>query len=180
MTPNSSSESQLSPHGEARRQAALARAAAQQGRQTLSDRAAASLKEARARRRWSLERLASECAAIGATWLTEAVLKNIESGRPGRQNTRRREITLDEISALAFALNVAPLHLLLGVEDGDEPEKEIWITPDLAVSPDLAREWWRGRARREVLVPMGIDPRLYESFVPASEYGQKEKEHGEH
>jgi hypothetical protein len=69
--------------------------------------------------------------------------------------------------------HVPPIHVMFGLDD----EHDIWVTPDRAYSADLVREWWRGRARLPVLTLMDIDPRLYESFVPASEYGQKEADH---
>jgi transcriptional regulator with XRE-family HTH domain len=107
-------------------------------RWTLSDNAGANVRYLRQGRGMTCPQLAARCQAAGATGMTATVLYDIEAGRRGR---RRRQVTLDELSVLAHALDVAPVHLILGVDD----DCNVDITPDLTVSAGLARAWWRGQ-----------------------------------
>jgi len=72
---------------------------------TLSDDVARSVRAARKRRGWSSADLAARCAALGASDLTENVIENIES-RSARASKRPRSVTVDELFALADALQV--------------------------------------------------------------------------
>jgi transcriptional regulator with XRE-family HTH domain len=71
------------------------------------------VRELRHKRGWSAQDLANRCAEIGAADMTSAVLANIETGRrhPGT-GIRRREVTVEELLALARALDVLPSDLL--------------------------------------------------------------------
>jgi len=118
------------------------------------------LKESRRRHGWTAKQLAEQCAKAGATYLTAAVLANIESGRPDLNGKRRRDITVDELLLLAFILDVAPLYLL-GLPASTAGTTAVEITPNRAVSdPDELLRWLRG----DQALP-GTDARLYYSVA---------------
>jgi transcriptional regulator with XRE-family HTH domain len=99
------------------------------------------IKKLRLRRGFTTaEALAQRCVAIGAPNLTTAVLMNIESGRKGRDKRRRRAVDVDELVALAHALNVSPLSLLLP-EDGTA---EYHINPQVTASAEKVCRWLIG------------------------------------
>lgn len=78
---------------------------------TISDAIAANIRKARHRRGWNTAALAARCAEVGAGWLTDGVLRNIEHGRP-RDGKRTRDITADEVVALAYAFGMPPAALM--------------------------------------------------------------------
>src|SRR5579871_5465845 len=102
---------------------------------SFSDAVIERVKQARKRRGWTLATFAERCAATGAPQFTRATLANIETGR------RSRGITVDEIVALAFALDLSPLHLM-GLPDSAAPGTAVAIN-DLHRSddPDALRRW---------------------------------------
>lgn len=113
--------------------------------------------QVRRRRGWSTTRLAQKCAEVGMPGLNRAVLANLQSGR-------RTFVTVDEVLALAFVLNVAPVHLLVPIEQtADHQRYRVTATRDLPLA--AAREWVRGRC-----CPPGRDPRSYYSEVPPGEW----------
>ncbi|MGE0298342.1 hypothetical protein [Pseudonocardia sp.] len=64
------------------------------------------------------EQLADRCKELGYPSLTYGVIGSIETGRPAQKGGPRvREISLDEWSALARALDVPPPFLLSPVDD---------------------------------------------------------------
>jgi hypothetical protein len=78
------------------------------------------------------QQLCDRCAALGAPGITTNVLANIE--------TRRRDVSVDELLVLALALDVAPMHLL--APDG---AVRLAITPTASVTEsDELRRWLRG------------------------------------
>jgi transcriptional regulator with XRE-family HTH domain len=104
-----------------------------------SDIAARRIREERRRRGWRVTDLAARCKKAGAVKLTAAVITNLETRRrPGR------EITAEELLALAWVLGVPPVHLLSPL-DGTEklrvvPGEELdalgapaWLAGDDAV-----------------------------------------------
>ena len=106
------------------------------------------VREVRKRRGWTMAQLAERCAAIGAPQITENALENLEYGRRGT----RRAVTVDDLFALAVALDIAPVHLL--------------VTPDEDETSARRRAWVRG------LDALDGDPRLYFSQVPHAEFRQ--------
>lgn len=121
---------------------------------TASDAVAGRLKEARSRRGWTAKQLAEQCAAHGLPRLTHAVLNNIESGRPDAEGRRRRDISVDELLALAFILDVAPAHLL-GIPEG--ARTAVAVVPGCKVSDNAELQQW---VRGEQPLP-GMDERRY-------------------
>lgn len=118
------------------------------------------LKEARRRRGWTAKQLADQCAKAGATYLTAAVLANIESGRPDLNGKRRRDITVDELLLMAFVLDVAPIYLM-GLPASTAGASAVEVTPNRSVGdPDELLRWLRG----DQALP-GTDARLYYSVA---------------
>jgi transcriptional regulator with XRE-family HTH domain len=116
----------------------------------------------RKRRGWSLADLAVGCAEIDPDrkW-TENTIENIEGGRR-RGGGHRRAVTVDELLTLAAALNVAPLHLLVPIDDF---AKSYQITSALSARADVVRHWIRGA------LPLGnADPREFFGEVPRTEH----------
>ncbi len=111
-----------------------------------SDRVAENVKRVRRARGWSAQRLAEECATLGAPELSAAVIANIETGRRDpATGQRRRDITVDEWLVFAAALNVSPADLLLhaeGQELLDPPSVD--VTEQLSVNIFELAEWIRG------------------------------------
>ncbi len=82
-----------------------------------SDVIASRVRQLRDERGWSARRLAEECAKVGAPELTPSAIANIESGRRGDEGERRRQVTAEELIALAIALDVSPAHLLAPADE---------------------------------------------------------------
>lgn len=119
---------------------------------TASDVAARRIHEARKKRGWTVRELAAACEKAGAAKITPAVITNLENRhrRPGR------EISADELLALAWVLGVPPLQLLAPIGDGETlqvvPGEDKgsfdavgWLTDDDVALPSI----WRSRAPSE-------------------------------
>lgn len=91
--------------------------------------------------------------------LNRSVIANIES-------QRRKYVTVDELCCLAYALDVAPVHLMVPMDDDPAIDHDLYAaTPDRMMPLRNARQWVRGE-----WVPPGRDPRLYFANVPADEF----------
>lgn len=113
----------------------------------------------RKRQGWSADDLATECKALGMPSLNRSVIANIES-------MRRKYVTVDELCCLAYALDVAPVHLLVPMDEEEGVELDLFeATPDRFLPVRQARKWVRGE-----WVPPGRDPRFYFANVPAEEF----------
>jgi transcriptional regulator with XRE-family HTH domain len=110
-------------------------------------------------RGWSVTELARRCDEAGLHRLTAQVLYKLLSQRasPGRVP---RPISIDELLILAYVLDVAPVHLIAGLDD-DTP---LPVSPDWTVSAYGARQWIRGLAPVE-----GADKKRYLANVPPGE-----------
>jgi transcriptional regulator with XRE-family HTH domain len=132
---------------------------------TVSDITAARVREVRKRRGWQPADLAARCAELGAPHLTENVIENIES-RSARASKRPRAVTVDELLALAGALNVAPVHLLVPPDDTDAAYS---VTATVTEQAADVRGWIRGEQ------PLGAaDPRPYYAESDRASYYQTE------
>jgi transcriptional regulator with XRE-family HTH domain len=80
----------------------------------------------------SQQRLAERCAELGASHLTRDVILNIEN--------RRRAVDVDDMWAIAAALNVPPNVLMLPLGD----EQRVQIAPAVTIHPHLALDWAEG------------------------------------
>lgn len=128
---------------------------------TPSDVAGKRVREVRRRHGWTAAQLAERCAEIGAPEITSSVVTDLETGRRDKATgRRRRSITVDELLVLACALDVAPVHLLVPLEEG-----KYWITPRRIDKAGIVRQWIRGR---EPLARMSR--RFYFTEVPDREW----------
>ena len=99
---------------------------------TASDIAARRIRETRQKRGWRVKDLADACKKAGAAKITPAVITNLETRRrPGR------EITAEELLALAWVLEVPPVQLLSPL-DGTEA---LEIVPGEDRDPVDAAAW---------------------------------------
>ena len=107
--------------------------------------------------------LADRCAQLGAPWLTAQALYKLEGQRDSATRKPRR-VTVDELLVLACALDIAPVHLLTGLDDL-EPYP---VTPSLSVRGVVARRWIRGWPQSMGL-PGVTNQKRYLAQTPASE-----------
>lgn len=78
------------------------------------------------------------------------------------ENGKRQNVTVVELLALARVLDVAPINLLVPLENVD-----FQVTPNEAVSTTSARDWIRG------FIPLpGTDRRIFRSEIPLDELGE--------
>ncbi|GAB2836354.1 hypothetical protein GCM10027176_45870 [Actinoallomurus bryophytorum] len=103
----------------------------------VSEIVAVRVKEVRNKRGMKARDLATRCAELGMPHLSAATLSNIETGRP-KDGQRTRDVTVDELVVLALALNVAPVHLLVPIDDDNTGY------PATNVRAGRTREWIRG------------------------------------
>jgi transcriptional regulator with XRE-family HTH domain len=97
-----------------------------------SDIAALRIREARTKRGWRVKDLAEQCQKAGVPQITAPVITNLETRRrPGR------EITAEELLALAWVLEVAPLQLLSPLDDGEV----LQVVPGQEMGPLEAAAW---------------------------------------
>lgn len=113
------------------------------------------VKELRRKRGLTAQQLAERMTKAGVPWEAGVVTK-LETGR-------RKSISVAELLALAYVLDVALVHLIVSADDdGGAPYA---MTPTLSVRAAQARRWIRGQD------PLpGQDPRLYFSEVPPGEF----------
>ena len=128
---------------------------------TPSDVVAARVREVRKKRGMTVADLAARCADMGAPELTAQALYKLESRRPGK--LRPRPVTVDELLTLAVALNVAPVHLLVPIDD---PRALYPVVGGVLVDRFGARAWIRGIGP----IDPDADPREFDAEVPRGEF----------
>jgi hypothetical protein len=105
----------------------------------------------------TVAQLAARCAEAGMPRLTAQTLYKLEGQRTSRAP---RPVSVDELLVLAYVLDIAPVHLIAGLDD----DATVPVSPDWSVSAPGARLWIRG------LAPLSdTDRKRYEANVPASE-----------
>jgi transcriptional regulator with XRE-family HTH domain len=97
-----------------------------------SDIAGRRIREARKRRGWTVRDLAGKCAEAGVPRITAPVITNLETRRRAG-----REVSAEELVALAWVLEVPPVQLLSPL-DGDEV---LEIVPGEDKDPVAAAAW---------------------------------------
>lgn len=113
------------------------------------------IKELRKARGWSAQTLADAMTKAGVPW-DRSVVANFESGR-------RASVSLEEVFALAYVLDVAPVNLMTSTDLGAPP---CGVVEGVVASADDVREWIRGRK------PLGgQDVDTYFSKVAGSDFG---------
>lgn len=105
---------------------------------SVGDIVARQIRRYRLEKGWSIRELAEACAKSGATQLTQSSLANIERGVKEFAQRKGREVSVDELVALAVVLGVPPLALLLPISDDN---KRIG-TETVAVTPSLDASWY--------------------------------------
>lgn len=132
---------------------------------TPSRQVARRMREVRNDRGWTAERLAEAMRKVGIPW-ERAVVTKLETGR-------RAIVSVDEVLALAYVLDVAPVHMLTptwsspGMAGEGEPtdDAEYRVTGTVSAPVHRVRAWIRG-AR-----PLpGTDPRRYLTEIPRQEW----------
>jgi hypothetical protein len=83
---------------------------------------AARTRAIRKSRGWSANRLATEMAKAGVAW-DRSIQANLE-------NDRRASVSVEEWLALAFVLDVPPIHLLVPPEEGSGHAFTVTVPPD--------------------------------------------------
>lgn len=138
-----------------------------------SDVVASRVQELRKRLGLTAKQLAERCGLMGAPGMTASVIANIESGRRDASGQRRRQITLEEWLILAQALHVAPIHLLVPVDDEraryaltpEEPQPTHGLRRE---SAGQVRAWIKGEK------PLRFtNERVYGAEAPASEWASR-------
>jgi transcriptional regulator with XRE-family HTH domain len=114
------------------------------------------VKTLRKRNGWSAQRLGEELTRYGVKW-DRSIVANFESGR-------RASVSVVEWLALAYVLDVAPIHLLVPI-DAEGGELYRVVPEELDRPVYRVRDWIRGQ------MPVGKqDKRRYYSEVPANEH----------
>lgn len=91
---------------------------------------------------------------VGVSW-DRSIVANLENGR-------RASVSVEELLALAYVLNVAPIHLL--VPSGDQSEPYVYLPNGWAANREVVRAWIAGRR------PMhGQDFNRFVAAVPATD-----------
>jgi transcriptional regulator with XRE-family HTH domain len=132
---------------------------------TPSDVVAGRVRDIRHKRGLTVAQLAARLADRGMPGLTEQALYNLEAGRPDRRGLRRRAVSVDELLALAYALEVSPLDLLVPIDD------EQTISVPGTGHGEWPREQVRDWVRAWAPLP-GIDERLFYAELPPEEWRQ--------
>ncbi len=113
------------------------------------------LAQVRGRKRWSQEELARRTKDIGSPISRETIAK-IESG-----GQRARNVKLEEVLALSYALGVPPLHMFVPFEaDG----RLRIVSRRRSVSTIIARRWLRAQDTLD-----DEDPAFFFSELPIDE-----------
>jgi len=111
----------------------------------------ARVRELRTRKGWTGAELGKRMTARGIRW-DRSIVANLENGR-------RATVSVSELLALARVFDVAPLHLLVPVQ-----ERAFRVTEDEVYSTERVRAWIRGQT------PLpGTDERMFRSEVPLDE-----------
>jgi transcriptional regulator with XRE-family HTH domain len=110
----------------------------------------ARMRELRDGRGWSAQRLADELAQVGIKW-DRSIVANLESGR-------RASVSVEELLALAYVFGVAPVHLLVPVDERPYP-----IVPTDEYPTSRVRAWVRGEQSLK-------GERTYDTEVPPDEW----------
>lgn len=132
----------------------------------LSDVVADRVRTYRDRRGISREELAKRCAKLGVP-LTPAAITNIETGRRNPETgIRRREVSIDELVALAKALGLPPILLIYPLGEAELCE----VLPGRELGTWQAVKWFMGEE------PMGTRaPDDGKWYVTSSDWDDWEK-----
>lgn len=106
----------------------------------------------RQRKGLNRQQLGEAMTACGVEW-NRFTVSSLENGK-------RQNVSVTELLALARVLDVAPVHLLVPLED----EQPYQVTPTEVLPAHRVRPWVRG------IVPLpGTDTRIFQTEVPLPE-----------
>ncbi|MEO6090812.1 MAG: helix-turn-helix transcriptional regulator [Umezawaea sp.] len=125
---------------------------------------ASQVRQLRQQRSWSIRQLAEECAKAGAVSLTANALENIERGRAGGDRGARN-VSVDELVALAFVLDVSPTELL--VPSRWEVGATYLVTSGRVEDPLIVRAWM------DMRVPLDDVVRVWKRMQADDEFGRE-------
>jgi transcriptional regulator with XRE-family HTH domain len=91
----------------------------------------ARVKELRRARGWTGAELGERMTKLGVRW-DRSIVANVEAGR-------RKAFTVDELMALAIVFDVAPVHLMVPLDEGPYQ-----VTPEMEQPTARVRAWIRG------------------------------------
>lgn len=111
------------------------------------------MRQVRTARGLTASRLAEAMTETGVKW-DRSVVANLENGR-------RAAVSVEELLALAYVLDVAPVHLVVPLDN----DGWLRVTPDVSTSNETARAWIRGLSA----LPAGDDRKFF-SEVPEDEW----------
>jgi transcriptional regulator with XRE-family HTH domain len=112
------------------------------------------VKDIRRRRKMTAARLGEEMTKAGIPW-DRSIVANLESGR-------RKSVSVEELLGLAYVLDVAPIHLIVPLDEG-----RYAVTPGGHTARNhQVRAWIRGTHALEG----HTDERYYFSEVPVEEW----------
>jgi transcriptional regulator with XRE-family HTH domain len=106
------------------------------------------VREARKRRGWSQAQLADRLAEIGYTGIGRATVAKIEDATSTRSNA-----SLEDVLAIAAALDCSPLHLIVPLEDDELLQITAGLPPAQAV---LIRDWVRSVLIAPLRIVLGV------------------------
>lgn len=94
----------------------------------------------------------------------------------GKIERGERRVDLDELLAMSYVLDAAPVHLFVGADEpfSREADQAAEVVAGVAPSLTALRMWIRGD-----LPLAGQDPRRYRAFVPLGEHADKFRGFGE-
>lgn len=115
----------------------------------VGERVAAHVARVRTRKGWDQKQLSERLAAIGRP-MSPSVISKIEQGD--------RRVDVDDLIALAVALDVYVAGLLLPLDDS--PESIIDLAPGHSVAADVAWAWLSGERPLVFTEPRNYDPEL--------------------
>jgi transcriptional regulator with XRE-family HTH domain len=130
-----------------------------------SDHVAARIREVRHARGLSAGQLAERCEQLGAPQLTASVINNIETGRRHSDGSRRRDVTVDELLALALALNAPPLYLIFPPDNLDAMYP---LTSTVQMEGRAVAAWFTGTGPILQTMASAGDTRRYYAERPVS------------
>jgi transcriptional regulator with XRE-family HTH domain len=121
------------------------------------------MREVRTRRGWSQRELADRLHALGHP-IGRVTLTRIEQGgvpgAPPEAVTKARNVSLEDVLAISFALGVAPVHMFVPFDLGDRLCLSV-VSAKQPVSPGMARRWIAG-----IDTLLDEDPQFFFTEIP--------------
>lgn len=120
---------------------------------TISDVVASRVRKYRQERGWSVRQLAEKCAEVGATTLTQASITNIERGISATSGRGSRAVSVTELFALAFVMEIPPIMLMLPLGEHNHLE----VCPGLTTEPLTALRWMVAGSASKTALSLDLD-----------------------